>query len=153
MIGAFVVSQGIAIYGRLVPGWLSGFSADDGAAVRLLLSIGLTSVIWIAVSLLTPPESDQTLDRFYRRCRPPGPGWRRVAARCGLADQHQAIAPAQGMDWVAGCLLIWSCQLLVGGLLLDEDLTASISGVMAVVSGGYLAKRLKNGSMANPGAR
>ncbi len=36
------------------------------------LLFGLSFVVLIAVTLLTPPESRETLRRFYERCRPPG---------------------------------------------------------------------------------
>jgi Na+/proline symporter len=36
------------------------------------LLFGLSFVVLICVTLLTPPESPETLRRFYLRCRPPG---------------------------------------------------------------------------------
>ena len=36
------------------------------------LLFGLSFVVLIAVTLVTPPESPETLRRFYERCRPPG---------------------------------------------------------------------------------
>lgn len=41
------------------------------------LLFALSFVVLIGVTLLTPPESDETLRRFYLRCRPPGL-WRPV---------------------------------------------------------------------------
>ncbi|MEO1183069.1 MAG: sodium:proline symporter, partial [Cyanobacteria bacterium J06636_28] len=52
--------------------------------LRLLVTAGITTVVWVTVMLLTPPESDETLDNFYRRVRPGGPGWQRQRQRTGV---------------------------------------------------------------------
>src|SRR5210317_116519 len=36
----------------------------------------LTSIVWIAVTFLTSPEREETLDRFYKQTQPGGPGWK-----------------------------------------------------------------------------
>ncbi|MEM7453927.1 MAG: sodium:solute symporter family protein [Planctomycetota bacterium] len=41
----------------------------------------LTIIVWLIVTMLTPPESDETLSRFYRKVRPDGPGWGPVSKR------------------------------------------------------------------------
>ncbi|MCX6928612.1 MAG: sodium:solute symporter [Verrucomicrobia bacterium] len=49
------------------------------------LLFGLSFVVLIVITLLTPAESEETLARFYERCRPPGL-WRHVRERAGLAE-------------------------------------------------------------------
>jgi len=52
-----------------------------GEYQSLLVAL-LTLVLWLAVTLLTPPEPRGKLVEFYRRIRPDGPGWRPIAAEC-----------------------------------------------------------------------
>ena len=68
-------------------------------ALTMLITVGVTTVVWLAVTFLTPPESEATLERFYRRVRPGGAGWRPVAERLGFGDD-----PIPGRGAVLGQL-------------------------------------------------
>lgn len=50
----------------------------DAAAVKLLIAVSFTSLVWIATTYLTKPESMETLIRFYEQVQPGGPGWKKV---------------------------------------------------------------------------
>jgi Na+/proline symporter len=65
------------------------------------LIVALTTLaLWLAATWLTRPEPDATLAAFYRKVRPDGPGWRRVAA----------LAPDARPDGTLGASLL--CALL-----------------------------------------
>jgi solute:Na+ symporter, SSS family len=49
----------------------------------LLAVVAWTTVCWVVVTLMTAAESDEHLVQFYRRTRPDGPGWARIAALAG----------------------------------------------------------------------
>jgi solute:Na+ symporter, SSS family len=61
---------------------LAPLSSDDphGFAWLMLLTTALTTGLWLAVTLMTPPESETTLRRFYDRVRPAALGWARFAS-------------------------------------------------------------------------
>src|SRR5947207_11939178 len=40
--------------------------------VSLLVTVAVTSVVWIAVTFLAPPEDDEQLTKFYTLVRPAG---------------------------------------------------------------------------------
>ncbi|PSN15126.1 sodium:proline symporter [filamentous cyanobacterium CCP5] len=106
--------------------------------LRLLVTSGLTAVIWIAVMVLTPPESDETLDRFYRKVRPGGPGWWRQRSRTSLP-------PAQALDHdlkrvLAALLLLFGLMLGIGGFLLYQPLTGWVWIIIAGIGGFWLRK-------------
>ncbi|EDY80908.1 transporter, SSS family, putative [Verrucomicrobiia bacterium DG1235] len=46
--------------------------------MQLLASVGVTTVVWLAVTFFTPPSSQEALKRFYLAIRPVGPGWEKV---------------------------------------------------------------------------
>ncbi|MBI3271479.1 MAG: Na+:solute symporter [Planctomycetes bacterium] len=106
-------------------------------AAELAITTFVTGAAWLLVLWLTPPESDATLDAFYRRTRPGGPGWRRQRERTGLA-------PAQdlGLDLLAS-VLATACLLgtmfAVGALLLGFWKVLAANTALAVAAGVLLA--------------
>jgi len=101
----------------------------------------LSLTLLTAVSLLTPPESEETLVRFYERCRPPGL-WRRIRQEAGPSmEGGQPIG-----QLVVSCLLgIASCLGLVvmTNSLFARDWTLFILGALGFGLFGYwLIKRI-----------
>jgi solute:Na+ symporter, SSS family len=47
---------------------------------QLIIGIGITTLSWFIVTLLTKPAADEKLDSFYRLIHPGGPGWKKVIA-------------------------------------------------------------------------
>ena len=62
------------------------FLSQAGAYWQVLISIGLTTLLWIAISLLTRPDDETTLLEFYRRARPLG-FWGPIARKAGHPQQ------------------------------------------------------------------
>ncbi|HET6569689.1 MAG TPA: sodium:solute symporter family protein [Rhodothermales bacterium] len=108
--------------------------SDPG--VQLMVITAVTGVVWIAVMLLTPPESDETLDRFYAQVRPGGPGWRRQRARTGLQPSQELGLDIQRV--IAAVLLLFALMFGIGGVLLFRWGWAVVSAVIAIVGGAWL---------------
>lgn len=104
--------------------------------VRLLVTSVITAVVWITAMLLTPAESDDTLDRFYTLVRPGGPGWQRQRERTGLMPIQDLGLDVQRS--IAAILLLFGTLFTTGGFLLLQPLTGWISLVIAVVGGFWL---------------
>ena len=70
MISAFVVSSFLQT--------VAGLDTDKPRdfAWLMLITVGITTVVWLGVTFLTAPEDAQTLVAFYRRTRPGAAGWR-----------------------------------------------------------------------------
>jgi Na+/proline symporter len=108
-------------------------------AVTMMITVGVTTVAWVVGTLLTPAESDAVLERFYRRVRPGGPGWRRVATRLGFAGDTIPGGALSWVNWVAGWLAIYAAlfgvgQLLVGTLTAGVGLLAAAAVLFAVIA-------------------
>jgi solute:Na+ symporter, SSS family len=107
---------------------------------RLMVTSLLTAVVWITVMYLTPPETDATLDAFYRKIRPGGPGWMRQQARTGLAplqDLGQDIKRT-----IAAALLLFGVMFAIGGFLLLQPVVGW-SALLAAVVGWMWQRRLR----------
>lgn len=103
----------------------------DDFGWRLITTSVITAIIWITVMLLTPPESDATLDAFYRQIQPGGPGWSRQQARTGVLPLQDL-----GKDLtrtIASALLLFGAMFAVGGFVLLKPLTGWISLIVAVL--------------------
>ncbi|MEO0397178.1 MAG: sodium:solute symporter family protein [Cyanobacteria bacterium P01_A01_bin.137] len=98
--------------------------------LRLLVTAGITTVVWVTVMLLTPPESDETLDNFYRRVRPGGPGWQRQRQRTGVRPLQNLGLELQRV--MAALLLLFGAMFGVGGFLLLKSLLGWCSLIIAV---------------------
>lgn len=108
MIGSAAVSLFFYFYqrdGRQLP-----------AHFTLAATVALTSLVWLAVTLLTAPASTETLKRFYERVRPAGPGWDRVRTAAGLAASPDRL-PIAFVGWIAGCGMVYSALFAVGSFL------------------------------------
>ncbi len=141
MVGGFVFGLITSIF----PGFNQIFT-DFG--LRLLFISSATALLWIAVMFLTPPESEATLDEFYRRVRPSGIGWRDQRKRTG-------IAPAQDLTndilrVLAAILLLFGAMFAIGGFLLLQSLTGWISLLIAVAGGFWLRQLNKRKILPMP---
>jgi Na+/proline symporter len=84
----------------------------------LLYLVGWTTACWVVVTYATQPESPATLAGFYRRVRPGGPGWTRLARELG--EPPPEPIGWLFVDWIAGCVLIYFALFGIGTLILDS---------------------------------
>jgi Na+/proline symporter len=108
-------------------------------ALVMLVTVGVTTLAWIIATLVTKPESDAVLERFYKRVRPGGPGWRAVAQRLGFPNDPIPGGAVSWVNWVAGWLAIYATlfgvgQLLVGTPLMGFGLLAGAAGLFALIA-------------------
>jgi solute:Na+ symporter, SSS family len=112
MIASFITSLLLSRY---------GYTLDDQSqptyAITMLITVVVTTVVWLGVTFATEPESDATLERFYRRVRPGGPGWRQVATRLGYGDDRIPGGALSWVNWVAGLAAVYCAVVSVGSLL------------------------------------
>ena len=131
MISAFIVSVTLQ----------AGFHLDTDKPVDfayvMMITVGITSVVWLATTFLTKPEPESLLIDFYRRTRPSLSGWRPVAR---LAPD---VKPSQDglsnlLDWISGCVLIYGVLFGVGKLLLKETGIGLALLAMGLVGGAVI---------------
>jgi solute:Na+ symporter, SSS family len=114
MVAAFATSLCLQIAG--------GLDSDKPVdfAWIMIITVAVTTVIWLSVTFLTRPEAEETLVKFYVRARPARAGWRRVAAMSGVGACQQASLWYSALDWLSGCALIYGVLFGTGKLLLGE---------------------------------
>ncbi len=95
---------------------LAPLNADDPHAFAwlMLLTTALTTGFWLLVTMLTRPESDATLQRFYDRVRPAALGWR------SFAPEREWTKPTlrwNFVHWVLGFIMVYLMLFAVGNFL------------------------------------
>jgi Na+/proline symporter len=81
----------------------------------LLLGIVITTIGWVIVTFMTRPTDDATLQSFYRKIKPGGPGWTPVAA----------AIPADAQVTGTGNLAFGILAMLVGAMAIYAVLFAT----------------------------
>ncbi len=99
-------------------------------AKTALTTTVITSVAWVVVTLLTKPEDQAVLLRFYRKVRPDVRGWQPVARHA------PEVAPTRDLGrnllaWVMGCAMIYLALFGTGKVLLGN---AGLGAVLLVGS-------------------
>ncbi|MEL6350510.1 MAG: sodium:solute symporter family protein [Cyanobacteria bacterium J06627_28] len=130
---------------------LSPMFAIEPFGQRLVAISLVTTLCWVTAMLLTAPESDATLDRFYGQIRPGGPGWKKQQTRTQLRPLQNLALDSQKV--VAATLLLFSSLFAVGGFLLLRSLTGWLSLLIAVSNALWLRTLNKRPAfpMARPG--
>ena len=101
----------------------------------ILITVAITTVVWLATTFLTKPETNATLIGFYRRVRPSVSGWGPVARL--VPDVHVASDLGWNLlDWLCGCVLIYGTLFGIGKVILkDYGTGVAFIGIAAVAAG------------------
>jgi solute:Na+ symporter, SSS family len=103
-------------------------------AVTMLVTVGVTTAVWLLVTALTAPESDETLERFYRQVRPGGPGWRAVTRRLGLGEDPIPGGALSWVNWVAGIVAVYAAVFAGGAAVTGQPVRAVLYVGVATAS-------------------
>ena len=112
--------------------YLPAFGSMEFGTRLAMTALGAAAV-WLPVMWVTRPESPATLTEFYRRVRPPGPGWRAIRARAGV-EPDLPLGTAL-LRAGAGTLLLFGTMFALGAALLLEMRTATLAASLAAVGG------------------
>jgi len=141
LVGSFIIANGnlwASILDRfgLVPAetmahieWLY---SSEAYAVLFPIIVGVCTVLWLAVTFLTRPVSDQHLETFYRRVRPGG-WWGHVAVQC--PDITPTPARRGWIGWFAGVACIYTSLFGLGYLCLGRTLPGLVLLAISCGSG------------------
>jgi solute:Na+ symporter, SSS family len=111
-------------------------------AKLMLGTLTVSTLAWVVVTFVTPAEPMSRLEAFYRRVRPAGPGWQKIARAVGL----EPIGPGLGVglrDWILGCVLIYCSLFGVGKWVFGEFVPGCVLLAVAVISAVILARDLR----------
>jgi len=102
-------------------------------AKTTLCTTGVTTLVWIAVTLLTSAVPQDTLIRFYTKVRPQITGWRPVAKLAGDVPVTRDLG-RNLLSWILGCVLIYSALFSIGKLCFGLYQEGLLLAILAVAS-------------------
>jgi Na+/proline symporter len=142
MAASFVTSLAL-----LATGHGQGDQSTGDFAFTMLTTVGVTTVVWLAVTLLTRPEPEAVLERFYRQVRPGGRGWAPVSRRLGFGDEPIPGGALSLVNWVAGVVAVYAAVFAVGDLLTGSVPSGSLAGAVAILAFLLIQRNLRRDPM------
>jgi len=124
------------------PGWDSGKPKDF--AYLILITVGVTTLVTLAVTFMTRAEPMEKLVEFYRKVRPEGPGWKRVALQSGATSKSHGGLALQFANWFLGCVLIYGFLFGVGYLIFGVLLKGVAFLLGGLIAGALIMRNLKS---------
>jgi solute:Na+ symporter, SSS family len=111
------------------------FSGSDPVvfAKTTLCTTGVTTLVWLVVTLLTAPEQNDTLIKFYKKVRPQITGWKPVAKLAGDTAGTQDLG-RNLLSWLLGCVMVYTMLACIGQICFGRYSSAGILGAVAVIS-------------------
>jgi SSS family transporter len=120
----------------------AGNTSSRDYALAMGITVAITTVVWLTVTFLTPPEPDAVLDRFYSRVRPGGPGWRVVSHRLGFGDDRIPGGALSIVNWFAGVTAVFTALFGVGAFLTGTALQGVLYSGTAIAAFALIMRNL-----------
>ncbi len=103
MISSLIIAGYMNFGGLEIPGWL-----------KIVYGAGITTIVWIIATYVTPPDDDETLQNFVNKINPGGPGWKKYSS--SVASETWDV-PKGLLSMVLGCFSVYGLLLGVGQLI------------------------------------
>jgi solute:Na+ symporter, SSS family len=147
MIASFVVS--LLAINLLKPRFAEGDLRAD--AWVMLVTVAVSTVVWLVVTFATKPEPDLVLEAFYRRVRPGGPGWEVVSTRAGFGRESIPGGALAWTNWIAGIVAVYSSLFGIGKLVLGNIVEGLVMLVIALIAFTWIARSFREEPATLPG--
>ena len=129
-IAAMAISFAVALYFHFV---YTGSMADHE---KLIAGIIITTIGWVAVTLLTRPENPETLRAFVKRIRPHGYGWKKYTT--GEVKSDGSSLTFELWNMLLGCVLVYSLLFGTGFIIYGQTTNGLIAYVITAICGAAL---------------
>ncbi|HEX2724011.1 MAG TPA: sodium:solute symporter family protein, partial [Gemmatimonadaceae bacterium] len=139
MIASFVVST---IAFRVVPGRFAAGDPNADATI-MLVTVLISTIVWLSVTFATSPEPDNVLVAFYSRVRPGGSGWRRIAEKAGFGAEGIEGGVLPWTNWIAGIVAVYSSLFGIGKLIFGETLLGVAMLALAAAALAWISRSFR----------
>ncbi len=147
MVASFIVS--ITAINMVKPRFPAGDLRAD--AWVMLVTVAVSTVVWLGVTFATKPEPDRVLEAFYRRVRPGGPGWAVVSERIGFGRESIPGGALAWTNWIAGIVAVYASLFGIGKLVLGNIVPGLVMLAIAVVAFSWIARSFREEPATLPG--
>jgi len=131
---AMVVSFLVALaFEFIIP---NNFSVEE----KLIFGVTITTISWLIVTMVTPPSNIETLQNFYKKIQPGGPGWKKIvdiSESNGIkivGKKEKWDVPTGVLCMVFGSIFVYSILFGIGYILYSQTTTGLIFILISVIS-------------------
>lgn len=138
-LGFILFDHNDIVTGQIETGWMPAWA-------RFPVVVLITTVIWLATTFLTQPESKEVLEGFYKKIQPGGPGWKKIVSEAAsenrdLVTRNEAWnVPSGILAILIGCVLIYSALFATGYWIYGKTSIALPVTLLALAAGFALLK-------------
>ena len=126
MISSLIIAGYMNFGGLEIPGWL-----------KIVYGAGITTIVWIIATYVTPPDDDETLQNFVNKINPGGPGWKKYSS--SVASETWEV-PKGILSMVLGCFSVYGFLLGVGQLIYGNFYSGILICGFGLISSIWLIK-------------
>jgi len=132
-ISGMIISFLVAFYFQFM------YEGNMASHVKLVIGVLITTIGWITVTLLTKPESDEVLEKFYLQVRPHQAGWKGWLKKSGKSAIMHDRTTSLGLDLSAmliGCVMVYGYLFGLGYWIYGDILRTLIflgAGVISTI--------------------
>ena len=131
---AMIVSFLVALaFEFIIP---NNFSVEE----KLIIGVTITTLSWLTVTMVTPPSSMDTLQNFYKKIQPGGPGWKKIVKESkdnGIiisGKKEKWDVPSGILCMVFGSISVYSVLFGVGYILYSKTTLGLVFLIISIVS-------------------
>jgi len=131
---AMIVSFIIALaFEFIIP---NNFSVEE----KLIIGVTITTISWLIVTMVTPPSNLETLQNFYKKIQPGGPGWKKVVKE---SEESGIIITGKKEKWdvpsgilcmVFGSISVYSILFGIGYILYSKVTLGLVFMIISALS-------------------
>jgi Na+/proline symporter len=137
---AMIVSFLVALaFEFIIP---NNFSVEE----KLIIGVTITTISWLIVTMVTPPSNIETLQNFYKKIQPGGPGWQKIVNE---SEDNGIIITGKKEKWdvpsgilcmVFGSISVYSILFGIGYILYSKITLGIVFIVISTLSVALLMK-------------
>ena len=94
---------------------------------------GITTIVWLAVTFLTKPVSEEKLIQFYKKVYPGGVLWKKISVKVPEIKANVAFG-GMFMSWFMGVVLVYSSLFAIGSFLFMNYTESIVYFGLSVIS-------------------
>jgi len=131
MAASFVTSLTLQYFFNL------SYSEPKEFAYLVLITVLVTTIVWLVVTYLTAPEKKEILIAFYRRVHPSPKLWGPIAKEAtDLQPDKDGIFNL--IDWLSGVAMIYSLLFGTGNIIFGNTTTGIVMVLVGVAFGSII---------------
>ncbi len=99
----------------------------------LFIIVPGTTLVWVVVTFLTKPTSEEVLFSFYRKIHPGGLMWKKISSKLPDVESDSGFFRLF-INWLIGVILVYSILFGTGKLILGEITAFMVYFIIAAIS-------------------